>query len=537
MKSGEVVQELYYELIKRKETDYIVAEGKGEGYQLNWPGKKQAELEVSSPTVSRLRPIKHESINWQETRNIYIEGDNKEVLKLLQGSYRNSIKMIYIDPPYNTGKQYVYNDRYDSDDWLSMMYVRLKLAYSLLSEDGVIFVSIDDREQANLFKLLEEQFGRDNFVAHIVWQKKYAPANDASLISATHEHILLFAKNSRAWSPGLLPRTAKQQAAYSNPDDDHRGVWRPSDLSVRSYHKYGDYPIVGPTGEVFYPPPGRVWGVNRERYKELLADGRITFGKHGKSRPMQKKFLTEVKQGITPDTWWSRDKVGDNKAARYELKELLPANVFDTPKPSSLITYMMKVANVGHNDIVLDFFSGSATTAHAVMALNATDQGRRSYILVQLPEPTKPLSRAAQAGYANICEIGKERIRRAASKIKEESGANIDYGYRLFRLESSGRRSAHTADDYLVEAMLQLGLPLTLSFECHEVADTTIYQAGGLIAYFTDSLCNAVIMRIVKKQPHTLVLRATALADQKKKAALETILSMLSPLTKLKLLD
>lgn len=529
------MQELYYQL-KHEETEYVVAEGEGEGYQLSWPGKRDAMLEVSSPAYSILRPIKHESLNWQETRNIYIEGDNKDALKLLQHSYSNSIKMIYIDPPYNTGKQYVYNDRYHRD-WLSMMYIRLKLAHDLLSEDGVIFVSIDDREQANLYKLLEEQFGRANFVAHIVWQKKYGPANDASLISATHEHILLFAKNNKAWVPGLLPRTAKQQAAFSNPDDDPRGAWRPSDLSVRTYNKEGDYPIVGPTGEVFYPPPGRAWGVNKMRYKELLADGRITFGKQGTSRPMQKKFLAEVRQGITPDTWWSRDKVGDNKAARYELKELLPENVFDTPKPSSLITYMMKVANVGNDDIVLDFFSGSATTAHAVMALNAADQGRRSYILVQLPEPTKPLSRAAQAGYSTICEIGKERIRRAADKIKKESAANIDYGFRVFRLEPNSRSAARTDDDLLVEASLQLGLPLSLAFESYEVADTVIYQAGGLIACFTERLTNAVIIKLVKQQPHTLVLRTAAFSDMKTKAAIKTIFSMLSPLTVLKLLD
>lgn len=544
---GEATPAIDFDLL-RQELSEVIVEGEHERYQLSWPGKQQALLQANSPTSSTLRANRAESVNWPETRNLYIEGDNLDALKLLQRAYDSRIKMIYIDPPYNTGNEYIYKDRFYSD-WLSMMYTRLKLARGLLREDGVIFVSIDDHEQANLFKLLEELYGSSNFVAHIVWQKKYGPANDAKRISATHEHILMFAKNIARWKPGLLPRTAMQQAAFRNWDDDPRGPWRASDLSARKYNKNCDYPIIGPTGAVFYPPPSRAWIVTEQKYAALLADGRITFGKQGTGRPMQKKFLSEVKQGITPDTWWSREKVGDNKTARYELKKLLPENVFDTPKPSTLVRHMMKIANVGMDDIVLDFFSGSATTAHAVMAMNAGDHGRRSYILVQLPERTKPQSRAAQAGYSNICEIGKQRIKRAAQAIKLESGADIDYGFRLLHIEPGSTQGEQAEEDLLIQALLELGISLSLPLKVDEQSGIRIYQAGDgdncLIACFAEKVPQAVVQYIAAQQPQIALFRdqvfvcdtaADAVFINKAHSGIASIFRLLSPLTQLKFL-
>lgn len=536
--NGKIKQAIDFDLLKQELSDVIV-DGAMERYQFNWPGKKQALLQASLPTSSTLRPDKAGSVDWAKTRNLYIEGDNLEALKLLQHSYWNRIKLIYIDPPYNTGKQYVFNDQFFHSEWLSMMYARLKLARQLLREDGVMFISIDDHEQANLQKLLEELFGPSNFVAHIVWQKKYAPANDAKTVSATHEHILMFAKNIEAWQPGLLPRGEKQLAAFRNPDDDPRGPWRASDLSARTYSPRGDYPIIGPTGERFYPPPGRAWIVSEQRYKELLADGRITFGRNGTGRPMQKRFLSEVKAGITPDTWWSREKVGDNKSARYELKELMPENVFDTPKPSTLITYMMNIANVGPDDMVLDFFSGSATTAHAVMRFNAEDDGRRAYIMVQLPEQIKPQSHAWQAGFHTICDIGKERIRRAALKIKADTGADIDYGYRLLRVAAIEKKEAGSQDELpeelLIQMLLELGLELSLSIEESELHGKRLYYvAGGLfIACFAKHLPQKLIEHIIMKQPQLAVFREHAFIDADERAYVEAMFKSRAAVTRL----
>ena len=360
----------------RQELSGTIVEGPQERYHLNWPGKREALLAANAPIARTLRPCREESVDFDTTQNLFIEGDNLDALKLLQETYLSKVKMIYIDPPYNTGKDFIYSDNFNIDkaeyeqesgqrdesggrlvanlesngrfhsDWLSMMYSRLKLARNLLKDDGIIFISIDDGEVANLRKMCDEIFGVENFVANVVWQKKYGPANDAKAISQTHEHLLVYAKACQYWLPGLLPRNEKQLKAFKNPDNDPRGLWRASDLSARTYNENCDYEIIGPKRDKFKPPASRAWIVSKKKYEELLNDGRITFGTSGEGRPMQKKFLSEVKGGITPETWWGRDKVGDNKIARYEMKELFPENVFDTPKPSKLILYVAKVANV-----------------------------------------------------------------------------------------------------------------------------------------------------------------------------------------------
>lgn len=440
-----------------------------DGYELRWVGKREAYHSAFVPPQKILEPMPADSQDWEHTENLLIQGDNLDALRLLRQNYFGQVKLIYIDPPYNTQSDaFIYRDDfsarqsevleqlgYSADNidyvkniygarthsgWLSFMYPRLLLAKDLLRDDGVIFISIDDNEQAQLKLLCDEVFGQDNFIANIVWQKKYGPANDAIGISQTHEHLLVYGENSSEWSPALLPRNENQLKAFKNTDNDPRGPWRASDLSARTYNENCTYPIKGPNGDIFTPPPSRAWIFNKDRYNELLNDNRITFGKDGSGRPMQKKFLSEVKSGITPETWWDRDKVGDNKIARYELKELFPENIFDTPKPTKLIKYITKIANLEINDLVLDFFAGSGTTAQAVMELNAEDGGQRRFILVQIPQPidakkqkeayqfvTETLGKAD----ATIFEITAERIRRAGAKIKAHS-PGVDTGFRVF---------------------------------------------------------------------------------------------------------
>lgn len=322
--------------------------------------------------------------------NVLIQGDNYHALSVLQYTHKNKIDIIYIDPPYNTGngETFKYNDKIiNSDDtykhskWLSFMKKRLFLSKKLLKSNGVIFISIDDHEYAQLKLLCNEIFDESNYVATIVWQKKYVAANDAKGISTTHEYLLVYARNKSSWRPGLFKRTQQQLQAFQNADGDTRGSWRPSDLSARTYNAKSDYVITGPTGKKFSPPPSRSWTVNRERFKELLDDDRITFGKNNTGRPMLKKFLTDVRQGITPDSWWSRDKADDNKAARYEIKDLFPNNIFSTPKPTKLIKLVIQTAGASKQAVVLDFFAGSGTTGHAVLQLNKDDGGNRSFIL------------------------------------------------------------------------------------------------------------------------------------------------------------
>lgn len=562
-----------------------------EAYEFTWVGKKAAIVEANKPIRKTLRPFKEESVNWDSTENLYIEGDNLEVLKLLQESYLGKVKMIYIDPPYNTGNDFIYRDDfkqsaadydedsgvYDEDgnrmfkntdtngrfhsDWCSMIYSRLMLARNLMMDDGVIFISIDDNEVKDLMSICDEIFGSSNFLATFTWQKKYGPANDAKGVSATHEYILLYGKKANQWAPGLLPRSDEQLKAYKNPDNDPRGVWRASDLSARTYSASCDYIITGPTGIKFSPPPSRSWIVNEEGYQRMLVDNRITFGADGTGRPMQKKFITEVKDGITPETWLPRDKGGDNKIARYELKEIFPENLFDTPKPSKLIKYLETIAGTKDTDIILDFFSGSATTAHAAMQLNAEDGGRRKFIMVQLPEPCDEKSEAYKAGYSNICEIGKERIRRAAKKIAEEHpDAKFDGGFRVLKLDDTNMKDVYYAPadyeqnvldllesnikedrtdlDLLFGCLLEWGLPLSLPYQFEDIEGCTVhnYNDGDLIACFDENIPDSVIKTIAKRQPLRAVFRDSSFAGSPAKINVTQIFKELAPDTSVKVL-
>lgn len=596
--TGEVVRAIDKDVLMQEINTHVV-EGREERYQFTWPDKRKAVLAANAPISAALRPVRADSVGkdgtpggW-DSENLYIEGDNLDVLKLLRETYLGKVKMIYIDPPYNTGNDFVYPDDFAEDtdsymarsgqydeqgnrltqntesngrfhtDWLNMMYPRLRVAKDLLAEDGVIFISIDDGEIENLRKLTDEVFGESNFAACFVWQKKYGPANDARGVSNTHEYILMYTKDAVLWMPGLMPRNEEQLKAYKNPDNDPRGIWRASDLSARTYSAACDYVIIGPTGKKFTPPPSRSWIVSREGYEKLLKDNRITFGVDGNGRPMQKKFVTEVKDGITPESWLPRSKGGDNKTARYEIKEIFPENIFDTPKPSQLIHYLTKISGAKGDGIILDFFSGSATTAHAVMQLNAEDGGHRQFIMVQLPEACEEKSEAYKAGYKNICEIGKERIRRAGRKIKEEAGLtaqDLDIGFRVLRLDSSNMQDVYynpaaltqsmldmttdnikpdrTPEDLLFQVMLELGV-----LPSSEIAETTIdgrkvfdVADGFLLACFDAGVTTETVTAIAKRQPYYAVFRDSSLQSDSVAANFEQIFETYSPSTVRKVL-
>lgn len=508
-----------------------------EKYGLNWHGKRRARQLALMPSTGTLRPCPEDSVDWDTTQNLMIEGDNLEVLKLLQKSYAGKVKLIYIDPPYNTGKDFVYPDDYQDSiknyleltgqveggrkissnteasgrfhtEWLNMLYSRLMLARNLLRDDGAILVSIDDGEVDNLRKLCNEIFGEENFVTTIVWQKKYSPSNDAKWFSDNHDYIVLFAKNKSIWRPNLLPRTEEANARYGNPDNDPRGVWKPSGLDVKTYSKEYDYEITTPSGRVVRPPKGACWRVSKSRFAELLADGRIWFGTDGNNVPAIKRFLTEVKQGITPLTIWTYNEVGHNQEATQEVRAL-GITGFDSPKPVRLLRRAVEICS-SDDSIVVDFFAGSGTTGHAVMAQNALDGGRRRYVLVQLPEPLDPENKDQKVAAdfcdkigkpRNIAELTKERLRRAAKKIKDENPTYTgDLGFRVFKLDSSNIRAwepdrdnldqtlldsmehikpDRTESDVLYELLLKLGLDLCVPIETRTFAGKEVHSVGG----------------------------------------------------------
>lgn len=448
-----------FELLKQMLSPDVV-DG-NEAYEFTWVGKKAAIAEANKPIRKTLRPCKAESKDWDTTENLYIEGDNLEVLKLLQESYLGKVKMIYIDPPYNTGNDFIYADdfmrsqeeenaqmgMYDEEenrlfkntdtngrfhsDWCSMIYSRLMLARNLLTDDGVIFISIDDNEVENLKKICDEVFGGQNFVAQLVWERAFSPKNDARFVSNSHDYVLMYAKNITQFIIGRLPRTAEANARYSNPDNDPRGVWMSSDISVKTYNAECDYPITAPSGRVIEPPAGRCWSLSKKAFLERLQDNRIWFGPDGNGVPRIKRFLTDLKhEGMAPTSIMFFKDVGHSQEGAQEVSKLLDGGFFSGPKPQRLMQRLLTLANLKTDSVVLDFFSGSASTAHAVMSKNAEDGGHRKFIMVQLPEPCDEKSEAYKAGYKNICEIGKERIRRAGMKIKdnlEQNGTDIQY--------------------------------------------------------------------------------------------------------------
>ena len=452
-----------------------------ERYQLNWAGKSAAYRTLQAPTSNTLAPCAAESVDFEHTQNLFIEAENLEALKILQKSYAGSVKMIYIDPPYNTGNDsFIYPDKFsenraeyarrvgDKDDegylnhdgmfqgawrkngkdsghyhsnWLSMMLPRLHLAKTLLRDDGVIFISIDDNEQAQLKLLCDEVFGAENFVAQICWQKKYAVSNDDPGIAAMHDFLLVYQK-SAAFNRHLLPRTEKQLSRYKNLDNDPRGVWS-SDNYVSNKSKSERptlwYPVTHPkTGKEVWPEEDAVWRYSQEKHQQMVAENRLYWGEnYSYNKPRLKRFLSEIQDGVVPSTWWSFDEVGHNDEAQKETGRLLGKKIFSTPKPIRLLSKLFYIGS-DSDSLILDFFAGSGTTAHAVMQLNAEDGGSRRCISIQLPEATDEQSEAHKAGYRNIAEIAKERIRRAGRQIAEaHPDKTIDTGFKVFKLAES----------------------------------------------------------------------------------------------------
>lgn len=579
-----------FDLLKQELSADIV-EGSKERYRLEWPGKREAIVTANLPTNKTLRPVREDSVDFDTTENIYIEGDNLEVLKLLQESYLGKIKMIYIDPPYNTGKDFVYKDNFSKEggtelfesgqrneyneklvanpetsgryhsDWLTMMYPRLKLARNLLTDDGVIFISIDDNEVHNLRKLCDNVFGEENFVGNVIWHKKYSVANDSKYFSTSHDHIIVYAKIKTQFNIGKLPRTDAQNDNYKNPDNDARGPWQSTSLSVSRITEKDIYEIIAPNGKKYFPPEGSSWRYSKEKYAELLSDNRITFGLKGDSMPRQKRFLSEVQEGLTPTTIWSFKDVGHTDEGKKETTNLFEKAVFDYPKPVRLLEQIINIGNLD-NGIVLDFFSGSASTAHAVLKNNSEKISKNSlrFVLVQLPENTDEKSEAYKAGYKTIAEIGKERIRRAAKKIKEETDADIDYGFRVYRLDSSNMKDVYykpqdftpslldalednvkedrTAEDLVTQVMLDWGLPLSLKIERKTIAGKEVFAVAGdsLYCCFAEGVDEAFAKEVAKEKPLRIVFRDRGFASDTAKTNVKQLLKQLSPETEMKVL-
>ncbi|WP_416141093.1 site-specific DNA-methyltransferase [Lysinibacillus capsici] len=546
-----------------------VVETEQERYQFTWHGKKKMIEGAQKPSKGTLRPVPDKSKNFDTTENLYIEGDNLEVLKLLQKSYNSKIKMIYIDPPYNTGKDFVYKDNFkdgvqnyleqtgqvDTEgnrlstntesngrfhtDWLNMVYTRLKLARNLLTEDGVIFISIDENEQERLKMVCNEIFGEKNYIAEIVWEKKFAPQNDAKYFSLNHEQIFVYARSKNNFNRNLLPMTEEQIARYKNPDNDPRGPWQSDNLTVATYNEKYDYPITTPNGTVINPTNGRCWNTSKERMAKLIEDNRVWFGENGGNTPRVKRFLSEIQQGIVPISIWKNTEVGNTQSASKELKKMFGnKKYFDYPKPLDLLYRMLQIATK-KDDIILDFFSGSATTAHATMKLNAEDGGNRKFIMVQLPEALDEKSDAYKDGYRTICDIGEERIRRAGEIIeadltekKQQMGMldenvidpqSLDFGFKVLKLDSSNIREwnvdfenlkdeldlyetpfidGRSELDIVYEIMLKQGLELTYPIETFEVNGKMIYDIalGSLFICLSQEITTDIAKAIIARR-------------------------------------
>lgn len=559
----------------RQELSKDIVEGAEERYQFTWPDKRNAIRLANAPTTDTLRPCREESVDFDNTQNLYIEGDNLQVLKLLRENYLGKVKMIYIDPPYNTGNDFVYNDDFSQSageyihnsgqedeegnrlvantenngrfhtDWLNMIYPRLKVAKDLLSEDGVIFISIDEHESHNLRKICDEIFGISNFMAQIVWEKRYTRSNNSKKFTTLTEPLLCYSKNVSSIQTIKEPRNDKSDSIYTNPDNDPRGVWTSVSYvnpATKDQRPNLTYPLTNPITGQQVVHPTNAWKYERKTYEEHVRDNKLYWGKNGENTyPRLKKFLSEMEGGMVPVDLWNYEDSGSTDIASKELEKLLGRQIFDFPKPKELIKRILSLIINGDNNedsLILDFFSGSATTAHAVMQLNAEDGGKRKYIMVQLPEATDEKSEAYKAGYKNICEIGKERIRRAGKKIKEESPLttqDLDIGFRVLKLDSSNMQDVYytpsefneqklfddnikpdrTEEDLLFQTMIELDIELSAKIEKRSIAGKTVWSVsdGYLMACFDEEVNETTITEIARQHPYYFVMRDSSLAN------------------------
>ena len=547
----------------------------GERYGLGWKGKSDVFATIQEKTVQTLHPDRANSVDWDTTGNMFIEGDNLAALKILHKAYYGKVKMIYIDPPYNTGNDFIYNDDFKqtrrsyeteagiTDDegnvvrddglrtntgghkhsnWLNMMYPRLFLARNLLRQDGVIFVSIDDNEVHNLRLMMNEIFGEENFVAQIIWERAYAPVNLKHHFSESHDYIVCFARNIDQLGRLSLKRNEEADARYKNPDNDPRGPYKADNFSVGPANPKNIYEIITPSGRRILPPSGRSWLFSQERTNELIADNRVWFGKEGNNAPAYKRFLSEVKDGVTPMTVWKYTDVGHSQDATKEVKDLFDGVAyFDYPKPAKLIKQLASLCIDG-NDIILDFFSGSGTTAHAVTELNAEDGGNRRWICVQLPELTDEKSEAYKAGYRTIADIARERIRRAGAKIRADQADKLasldtplDLGFRAYRVDDSNFKQWNelvsdpeeirqqalanldpleegtTDEDLLTELLLKRGISPLAKIEQHD--NFCLIPSEKLAICLAHSMTEELFATILATSPSCVILLDRAFSD------------------------
>ena len=571
---GKPAMAIDFDKLRAELSGNVLDEGE-ERYQFTWPGKRAASRLANEPTTMTLRPCREESVDFDTTENLYIEGDNLKVLKVLRETYLGKVKMIYIDPPYNTGNDFVYNDDFargkqefeqtsglfDAEgnqtidpmlrnteangrfhtDWLNMIYPRLKIARDLLAEDGVIFISMDDNEAKNLKAVCDEIFGVSNFLSQVVWERAYSPINLMKHFSPSHDYILVYAKNNELAECRGIPRSQEANDRYSNPDNDPRGVWKPSDLSVGPAVESNIYPITTPSGRIVEPPAARSWRLSRKAFRERLADNRIWFGPNGDSVPCMKRFLSELrKTGITPMTIWKYTEVDHSQAATQKLAKLFDGKkYFDYPKPVELLKRCLALYTAPEECVVMDFFSGSGTFAHAVMELNVQDGGKRKYILVQAPEKMENPANVTLK-FDTISQFAQERIRRAGKKVKEEAGLqsqDLDIGFRVLKLDSSNMENVfytpdkfepslldglvdnikadRSGEDLLFQVMLDLGIELSKKIERKAIAGKEVFSVDDdyLLACFDSDVNETTIEEMAKLHPVHLVIRDASAAN------------------------
>jgi len=573
--NGEVVRAIDKDVLMQ-EISTAVVDGAEERYQFTWPDKKKAVLAANSPIAKTLRPCRAESVDFDNTENLYIEGDNLDVLKLLQETYLGKVKMIYIDPPYNTGNDFVYNDdfaentedyldrsgQFDEEgnrlvlntesngrfhtDWLNMIYPRLRLAKDLLTDDGLIMISIDDNELENLKTICNEIFGKENFVDTVIWKKRYGGGAKEKYLVTLQEYVLIYCKNITELAEIFVPLSPESAERYYNKKDEKypiRGGYRTHPLEAGKAMDSRPnliYPIPAPDGTEIMPK--RQWLWSKERAYAALKNGdlEIAKGKDDNWVVSSKQYLREEDGSIRPGKMFS---IIEDIYTQHGTNEMISifgnAKVFSYPKPSSFIKKLVSICSYKDDMLVLDFFSGSASTSHAVMQLNAEDGGNRKFIMVQLPEETDEKSEAYKAGYKNICEIGKERIRRAGAKIKEENPmttAGLDTGFRVLKLDSTNMKDVYynpdeltietlmgtvdnikedrTPEDLLFQVMLDLGVLLSSKIEQTVIGGKTVYNVadGFLIACFDENVTEETITAVAKMKPYYFVMRDSSMA-------------------------
>ena len=589
--NGKLRLAIDFDQLRQELTDHIV-EGEQERYRLDWPGKREALILANTPIVKSLRPCRDSSIEFDSCNNLFIEGDNLESLKLIQESYLGAVKMIYIDPPYNTGNDFLYDDDFSESadeyfsrtgqsdnsgrklvantsangrfhsDWLSMIYPRIKLARNILKDDGAVFISIDDNEYDNLRKVCDEVFGAQNFVATIIWQKVFSPKNTAAYFSEDHDYIVVYAKDKNLWQPTLIPRSKESIARYKNPDKDMRGPWLSGAIQARNYYSKGSYEVTSPSGRKFSNPKGTYWRFSKERFDELDQENRIWWGDAGDGVPRLKRFISEVKDGVIPQTLWKYEVVGHTQEAKEELIKYVSfensENILNSVKPSRLLMHAIRIGTKNDSqDIVMDFFAGSGPTAHAVLRLNAEDGGNRKFILVQIPEDLP----APEENVKTIADLARSRITNVLKELSNQLAFKPDdrpLGFRVLKVDSSNMKDVYyrpdvidqsdllrdidnikpdrTHEDLLFQVLVDWGVDLTLPIRRQTVQGKTVFfvDENTLVACFDTGISEELVKELAIHEPVRVVFKDNGFVSDAVKINVEQIFRQLSPSTEVK---